>query len=275
MRSSSRLGMASRAPRIWVRSVSWAACRPASATCGSNLASNSCTNHCTSCGLARQRVLDVLLTEGEADLAEVLGVGPEHRHITDVEAGDDNEAVEAIALDGATNEADERVDHVGRATCVQHATRWGADADVVEVDTLAADAERVGLLVEGDEAEMVEQREQLGQRHRRAAPVHAHPPLAGLRIEVVAESDGKIVVPRQHLLDPAQIGRRPLGSDRRPDRRPGPPFRRRRTDDGRAPHRARSRGRCAAGRSRRSTARRSPARGHRGRHDGRARGDER
>ena len=142
--------------------------------------------------VAGQRVLDVLLAEGEADLAQVLGVGADHRHVASVEPGDDDQAVEPVALDGAAHEADERLDHVGRAAVVEHASSGGSHADVVEVHPLVADAERVGLLVEGDEAEVVEQRQQLGQRHRRAPPVHAHPPLAGWRVEVVAEGDDDV-----------------------------------------------------------------------------------
>ena len=185
--------MASRAPAIWVRSTSWASSRSGVGDVRVEARLEQLRRATpTSCGVAGQRVLDVLLAEGEADLAEVLGVGADHRHVTGVEPGDGDEAVEAVALDGAADEADEGVDHVGRAVAVEHAARRGAHADVVEVDPLAADAERVGLLVEGDEAEVVEQREQLGQRHRRAAAVHADPPLAGCGIEVVAEGDGQV-----------------------------------------------------------------------------------
>ena len=87
------------------------------------------------------------------------------------------------------------------------------DADVVEVHPLVADTERVRLLVEGDEPEVVEQREQLRQRHRRAASVHAHPPLAGVGVEVVAEGDHDVAVAGQHLVDAAEVGDRPFRRD--------------------------------------------------------------
>ncbi len=73
--------------------------------------------------------------------------------------------------------------------------------------------ERVRLLVEGDETEVVEQRQQLRQRHRRAASVHAHPPLPGVGVEIVAEGDDDVAVAGQHLVDAAEVGDRPLGRD--------------------------------------------------------------
>ena len=60
---------------------------------------------------------------GEADLAQVLGVGAQHRHLAGVEAGEQHEAVEAVALDHALDETGERVADVGRPGVVEHAPR--------------------------------------------------------------------------------------------------------------------------------------------------------
>ena len=77
--------------------------------------------------------LDVGLAEREPDLAQVFGVCAQHRDLTRVEAGEQHETVEAVALDHAVDEADERLLHVVEPRLVEHHLVGHAHSDVVEI----------------------------------------------------------------------------------------------------------------------------------------------
>ena len=74
-------------------------------------------------GVLGERRLDVRLAEGEADLAQVLGVGAQHRHLAGVEAGEQHETVEPVALDHALDETGERLLQSRPAGLVEHRPR--------------------------------------------------------------------------------------------------------------------------------------------------------
>ena len=116
-----------------------------------------------------QRRLDVRLTEGEADLAEVAGVGPQDLDLPGSEAAEQDEAVQRVDLDRPGVRGDERALHLVAQLVGEHHPRIDGDADVVQADrTRAVGPERERTLVEGPEAELVEQREEVGEGQRSA-----------------------------------------------------------------------------------------------------------
>jgi hypothetical protein len=63
--------------------------------------------------MSGQRVLDVARAEGEADLAQVAGIGTQQGELERREAGEQHEPVEAVALDGAPPHRAERGEELG------------------------------------------------------------------------------------------------------------------------------------------------------------------
>ena len=89
-------------------------------------------------GMARQRLLDVGLAEGHADLAEVLGVGAQDDHLVPFELGAEDQAIEAVVLGLAVPDADERVLELllHRREVVLHP--FGVEAEVADAHGAAA-----------------------------------------------------------------------------------------------------------------------------------------
>jgi hypothetical protein len=168
-------------------------------------------------------VLDVLLAEPEADLAEILGVRADDRHVAGGEAGAEDETVEVVALHVAGFEGAERRLQLGAAVLVEVDARWHPHPDVVEEHPLRAGPERVRLLVERLETEVVEEREQLRERRRRPFAVDPESPLAGRRVDVVSEQRRQVVGAVDQGSDAPDVPHRPLRHHRRAVRRRGVP----------------------------------------------------
>ena len=219
----------------------------------------------TSCGWLLEGILDVRLAEGEADLAQVLAVRPHQRRLADVEAGQQDQAVVPVALDRALEQLGERLLEGASPVVVQGHVGADADPDVVDEDPVGVETEGVRALVEGLQPEVVEQREQLGQRRRGAAPVDAEAPLARRRVDVATERGRQVVAGRQQVGDAPDVADGPIRGSPPRRRRPARASRPCRTACGPAPHRPGPPTRPAGRRPTTSTARRSCARGRRGR----------
>ncbi len=149
--------------------------------------------------------LDVGLAEREPNLAEVPGVGTHHLHLARRQLGREHQAIQPVGLHLAAELGLECSAKVIGALSVKRHTLGGAHTDVVQVDHhIPVDLERESPLVEGAQAEVVEQRQQIGQRDRPARVVHAEPPLscrgvgeAGDRRRQVAPGVGEIDQDRQ------------------------------------------------------------------------------
>ena len=97
---------------------------------------------------ASERVLDVALAEREPDLIRVLGVAAQDVGLDRGESGEQDEAVEAVGLDVARQQALERGSHVGVAVIVDHDARRHAHPDVVDVALVTLDLEVVRTFLE-------------------------------------------------------------------------------------------------------------------------------
>ena len=111
---------------------------------GSKRAWNSATRSATSRGWEPSVVLDVGLAEGEPDLAQVLAVGADDGDLAGAQAGPQDEAVEAVALDRRRRRARAKAScRSVRRGVVELDARRDPHADVVEEDPLVVGAERV------------------------------------------------------------------------------------------------------------------------------------
>ena len=135
-------------------------------------------------GVAYHGGLDVLLTEGEADLTQVSRIAAHHLHLSGVQTGGEHETVEPVVLHLAEERCLERLTQPRNGGLVEHDARWQAHTDVVQVHRGLVEGERERALVERPQTEVVEQRQQVGERDRTPASVHAEPPLVGERIGV-------------------------------------------------------------------------------------------
>ena len=217
MRSSSRLGIASSAAASCVLSSSTLLLAIGDGGIETGVEQGDELGDETRVGV--ERVLDVRLAEAEADLPQVLGVRPHDGDLARGEAGPQHEAVEAVALHVAVDERAERRLQLLASVRVEVDRRGHLDPDVVEEHLLVAGAERVRLLVERLEAQVVEEREQLRQRRRRTLAVHAEAPLTRRGVDLVAERRRELVGAGQQGGDVAHVAGRPLRRHRRAVRR--------------------------------------------------------
>ena len=137
------------------------------------------------------------------------------RDLPDAQAGEQHEAVEAVALDPTVDELDERVLQRGAPRLVEIGARRDADADVVDVHALGRQPERVRPFVERLQTEVVEQRQQLGQCGRRATPVHAEAPLARRRVDVAPERCRQVAARGEQVGDAPDVADGPVRADGR------------------------------------------------------------
>ena len=176
MRSSSRLGTASSCAAIESVRARASAARTglspwatSGSIDGSNRVSNSRDERADDRRVAGQRRLDVALAERQADLAQVLRVGAEHVDLAGREPARDHELVQPVALELAPEERGEGVaELVPGGAVVDPAGVRDPQPDVVAPDAAPLDADLVGPLVDHRDAQVLQQRQHLGQHERRA-----------------------------------------------------------------------------------------------------------
>ena len=159
-------------------------------------------------GVGHERRLDVVLGELRLGLAEVFGDRPEDDDLAPVEAGLEDERVEAVGLRLAPPHGGEGVLEKGApmlpvAALAPHAVDRGTQAEVVDVEPDAVPAlELVGPLVHDLEPEVGEDRQDGGQRER-AATVELEPALVswGAGLVVHVELDGIVALESFHAPD--------------------------------------------------------------------------
>ena len=146
---------------------------------------------CGDAGVPGERGLDVLLAEREPDLAQVARVGAQHFHIAGRQPGEQHQPVEAIDLDGVGELGHERGLHLGARLVGEHHALGQFDPDVVHPHRrLEREVERP--LVDGAEAEVVEQRQQVGDGHGSPAVVHTEAPLVFVGLLEVHHRGGHV-----------------------------------------------------------------------------------
>ena len=111
---------------------------------------------CRDVWVLHQRGFDVGLTEGERCLAEVFGVRPNDLDLAARQAGDQHQAVEAVALDRALEQLPERGLQLGGV--VQRHAAAQPDADVVQRHRPLAETQRGWPLVQRLQTQLIEQR---------------------------------------------------------------------------------------------------------------------
>ena len=130
--------------------------------------------------VAQHGLLDVLLTEGEADLAEVARIGPHHLCLSHCQPGDQHQPIEAVDLDKAEQLPLERRAHFELSLRRErHAGRHDHTDIVHEHRTRRVEHELEGALVDGAHTEVVEQWQQIGERDRPPHAIHPEPHLTG------------------------------------------------------------------------------------------------
>ena len=117
-----------------------------------------------------QRLLDVRVAQGHADLADVLAVGAQHDHLVPLQLRAEDQAIEAVVLRLAVPDADERLLELllDRAEVVLHAI--GGEAEVADAHRMRR-AERLHFVrhfVQHLETHVLQARHDLGERHGRA-----------------------------------------------------------------------------------------------------------
>ena len=161
--------------------------------------------------VAGQRRLDVALAERQADLAQVLGVGAEHVDLAGREPARHHELVQPVALELAPEERGEGVaELVPGGAVVDPAGVRDPQPDVVAPDAAPLDADLVGPLVDHRDAEVLEQRQHLGQHERRARAHQREAHLLGRGAQGTVQR-GDDVGPPVDLQEVGDVG----GGDRR------------------------------------------------------------
>ena len=176
MRSSSRLATSCSAATTFAANASWRAAEPSCAS-GSNRASKRSTSSRGDARVSRERVFDVGLTERRADLAQVLRVRAEDRHVAAREAGSQHQAVEAVALGLASPEPSECLAERRPVDVVVERLEVGAaQPDVVDPKGRSRGGMHlVRSLVDDSDAHVLEQGQDVRERHRLADAEELHP----------------------------------------------------------------------------------------------------
>ena len=167
--------------------------------------------------VAGERRGEVVLAEGEADLAQVAPEGAHHGDVAPAELGLEHELVEGVRFGKPAEERqDRRLDRAFDGADVERAAGGALERHVVEPDPAGILAARrvdpIGALVDDLEAEVLEQRHAFGQRQRGAAredlEVDARVGIAVAAVEV----DGPRALVREALED-RDVGDRLLGRE--------------------------------------------------------------
>ena len=178
-----------------------------------------------------QHPLHVVLAEPHAGLPQVLGAGPQQGHLAPGQAGRQDQRVEAVVFGLAVPQRGQGV----LEDLPQAAGRGdgrGPQAEFIYPERTGARApgELIGVLVDDLEAQVLQLRQDLGQRDRRARPVHhqrpslrvldqadrelllrlAQPEHGGQVADRVGRRDVGLVGPGNERLEPVEQGPGPL-----------------------------------------------------------------
>ena len=119
-------------------------------------------------GVTDDGLLDVLSAVRGAGLVEVSHIGPQDRDLAAIEVRSDDQLIEAVGLDRALEQpgegAADLVLLVFVTTAIEVGSGVDAHADVVEVHGPVGAVEDVRSFVDRVETEMIEERNQLGDR---------------------------------------------------------------------------------------------------------------
>ena len=154
-----------------------------------------------------QRVFHIGLAERRAGLAQHLAVEPQDRDLARVEAGRQHQAVEAVILDAARPDRDERLleaaadrgGHRGRGNRAGEREFVHPDRGAVD----GVDPER--LLGDDAQPEILEHRQHIRQGDRLGAAIEPQPRAAAAGDRVQRDFERRA---GQHPLDPRQVGDR-------------------------------------------------------------------
>ena len=173
-----------------------------------------------------ERLLHVAVAERRAGLAQVAADRAQHGGLAPGQPGAQDQAVVAVALGVAAPGADEGVlEGVPDAVGLELVVAGVGQAEVVDPDALAvARRDRVGPLVGDLHAHVLEQRQQVGQRQRRAGAEH----LRAQRALRAPRAAGRGAAPGRRARRAPRCGRcrpPPSAAPSRRGRRPGRPRR--------------------------------------------------
>ena len=159
---------------------------------------------------------DVSLAETHARLAEVFVIAAQHRDLAPIEAGAQHQAVETVVLQRARPDPAERLME-GVFQIRQLDVDFARGADVIVVDpnraVVALHGDFVGRLADHPEAHMLQHRQHVGQRHRRAEAVELEIQRAGVGVDPPVKVHGEGGAAAQ-FLDALDVADRHIGLER-------------------------------------------------------------
>ncbi len=203
MRSSSRLSTASIAAPI---SCTRASARERSPS-GSKRAWKSETSARRDVGMPEQRLLHVAIAERDPGLAQVARDRAQHRHLTPIQAGGDDQGVEAVELRVAAPDAHEAFVEA-LADRVDVDVDAGVQAEVVDPRGGGiARRDEVRPLVGDGQTEALEHRQHVGERDPLAAAVELAAQRSGRRLQRPVQAEIERDVAHERL-DPLDVGDR-------------------------------------------------------------------
>jgi hypothetical protein len=163
----------------------------------------------------RQRLLHIVLAEGDRGLAQILRIGAQHHHVAPAEPGAQHQAVEAVILDLAFPHAHETVvEDVAHRVEIDRLAAMGLEREIVQMDDLLRAlglralaaihrvllrADLVGLLLHHLEAHILEHRHDGGEHHRPARVIDLEAELVLLGLDRMVEADAELPGLQRHL----------------------------------------------------------------------------
>ena len=163
-------------------------------------------------GVTHDRLFDVLGAERDRRLTQIPLVEPQQSDLATVEPCRQHQTVEAVGFEPAGHEVDEGQLDLG-VLFVGDRERGHLHTDVVEVHGGGSAHEHRRMLVERRQSEVLERRDQFGDRGGPIAQEHPEAPLAVDRVDGTTERRGDVVGRRQHRLDVHEVTNSGLGSN--------------------------------------------------------------
>ena len=161
-------------------------------------------------GIVDQRLLHIRLAERNPDLEQIFAVGAQDHHLAPVEAGVQDQVIEAVVLGLAAPDPRERVleilaDLVG----IEVAGRDRLDAEVVQPEARAGRRdELVGLLLEHAQAHVLEHRQHVGQRDALPGARELEAQQLAALLERSRERHRELDLASGELIDAVDVGHR-------------------------------------------------------------------